>query len=60
MSSITVGSIPFECVLKVFDLTTHAVVLSTADAEHIHADVASLPVVRVYAVDNTVYVDVRT
>ena len=44
---LCVADIPFECVLRVFDVRSRSVIFSTAGGD-IPPDVAVLPVLRLY------------
>ena len=55
---LCVADIPFECVLRVFDVRSRSVIFSTAGGD-IPPDVAVLHVLRLYVAKGCLYVDVE-
>lgn len=56
-----INQLPIESPFAVFDCTARKTIFRAATAEgDLPSDIAFLEVIRLYAVDDTIYVDVKT
>ena len=56
---MTVNDIPVSGYFRVYDMTTQRTIFHTFGGD-IPPEIAMLEVIRVYAVDSTIYMDVKT